>query len=146
MNCYGVEYVLVFFFSSRRRHTRCALVTGVQTCALPIYRGTYVIRAARAPGGYPVVQAARITYVPRSEAMLTVRRPPHSETSGARSLGRAMRNSQPSGPNVSPSAAAPPGSDASSSRAQATDPIPQPRFPTTSSPEAIPESKEGYNT
>src|SRR3546814_2882446 len=27
---------MVFFFSSRRRHTRCALVTGVQTCALPI--------------------------------------------------------------------------------------------------------------
>src|SRR3546814_7324110 len=26
----------LFFFSSRRRHTRCALVTGVQTCALPI--------------------------------------------------------------------------------------------------------------
>src|SRR3546814_4446834 len=26
-----------FFFSSRRRNTRCALVTGVQTCALPIY-------------------------------------------------------------------------------------------------------------
>src|SRR3546814_5009668 len=25
-----------FFFSSRRRHTSCALVTGVQTCALPI--------------------------------------------------------------------------------------------------------------
>src|SRR3546814_9483229 len=29
-------YVSGFFFSSRRRHTRCALVTGVQTCALPI--------------------------------------------------------------------------------------------------------------
>src|SRR3546814_5742997 len=29
----------VFFFSSRRRHTRCALVTGVQTCALPILFG-----------------------------------------------------------------------------------------------------------
>src|SRR3546814_2432150 len=28
--------MLGFFFSSRRRHTRCALVTGVQTCALPI--------------------------------------------------------------------------------------------------------------
>src|SRR3546814_20712113 len=27
---------LLFFFPSRRRHTRCALVTGVQTCALPI--------------------------------------------------------------------------------------------------------------
>src|SRR3546814_8592511 len=30
---FGVIFV---FFSSRRRHTRCALVTGVQTCALPI--------------------------------------------------------------------------------------------------------------
>src|SRR3546814_11340172 len=29
--------LVVFFFSSRRRHTSCALVTGVQTCALPIY-------------------------------------------------------------------------------------------------------------
>src|SRR3546814_1791129 len=27
---------MIVFFSSRRRHTRCALVTGVQTCALPI--------------------------------------------------------------------------------------------------------------
>src|SRR3546814_4701458 len=29
-----------FFFSSRRLHTRCALVTGVQTCALPITANT----------------------------------------------------------------------------------------------------------
>src|SRR3546814_5630267 len=29
-------FIVFFFFSSRRRHTRCALVTGVQTCALPI--------------------------------------------------------------------------------------------------------------
>src|SRR3546814_4668447 len=35
--------VLYFFFSSRRRHTRCALVTGVQTCALPIYRVAIVL-------------------------------------------------------------------------------------------------------
>src|SRR3546814_8464423 len=40
---YCVVYISVFlfftffFFSSRRRHTSCALVTGVQTCALPIY-------------------------------------------------------------------------------------------------------------
>src|SRR3546814_1418280 len=33
--------MIFFFFSSRRRHTRCALVTGVQTCALPISRGGY---------------------------------------------------------------------------------------------------------
>src|SRR3546814_8422783 len=32
---YGL-ILFCFFFSSRRRHTRCALVTGVQTCALPI--------------------------------------------------------------------------------------------------------------
>src|SRR3546814_4599097 len=30
--------MVFFFFSSRRRHTRCALVTGVQTCALPILK------------------------------------------------------------------------------------------------------------
>src|SRR3546814_16754138 len=32
-----------FGFTSRRRHTRCALVTGVQTCALPIYIGCPVV-------------------------------------------------------------------------------------------------------
>src|SRR3546814_14884559 len=36
---------LCLFFSSRRRHTRCALVTGVQTCALPISD----LRAATVP-------------------------------------------------------------------------------------------------
>src|SRR3546814_7849981 len=38
-------FVLLFFLSSRRRHTRCALVTGVQTCALPILED--LRRAAR---------------------------------------------------------------------------------------------------
>src|SRR3546814_8258638 len=33
---------VLFFFSSRRRHTRCALVTGVQTCALPISAAMWV--------------------------------------------------------------------------------------------------------
>src|SRR3546814_16360638 len=48
---------VLFFFSSRRRHTRCALVTGVQTCALPIcipvlLREARALRvvAAAAPG------------------------------------------------------------------------------------------------
>src|SRR3546814_14237795 len=42
----------VFFFSSRRRHTRCALVTGVQTCALPIcpVHALGVARILRSPG------------------------------------------------------------------------------------------------
>src|SRR3546814_20348507 len=39
---------LVFFFSSRRRHTRFALVTGVQTCALPISSLALPDRLARA--------------------------------------------------------------------------------------------------
>src|SRR3546814_2346192 len=34
--CVVALFLFLFFFSSRRRHTRCALVTGVQTCALPI--------------------------------------------------------------------------------------------------------------
>src|SRR3546814_19919589 len=45
------------FFSSRRRHTRCALVTGVQTCALPICKVVGV--------GAPVVGAIEGWYVPR---------------------------------------------------------------------------------
>src|SRR3546814_15153345 len=51
--------VLFFFFSSRRRHTRCALVTGVQTCALPICQltvvgppqGTYCLSTGVTPRG-----------------------------------------------------------------------------------------------
>src|SRR3546814_10037576 len=42
--------LFLFFFSSRRRHTRCALVTGVQTCALPI---------SRAGAGVPDAPSAR---------------------------------------------------------------------------------------
>src|SRR3546814_4895536 len=38
-------YYVIFCFSSRRRHTRCALVTGVQTCALPIFIGYCVHRS-----------------------------------------------------------------------------------------------------
>src|SRR3546814_6592231 len=37
MRCISCSNMIFFFFSSRRRHTRCALVTGVQTCALPIF-------------------------------------------------------------------------------------------------------------
>src|SRR3546814_7321439 len=37
--CLYCSLCCMFFLSSRRRHTRCALVTGVQTCALPIFNG-----------------------------------------------------------------------------------------------------------
>src|SRR3546814_6525076 len=45
---------IVYFFSSRRRHTRCALVTGVQTCALPIF-----LAAPRAARGQHLAAAYR---------------------------------------------------------------------------------------
>src|SRR3546814_8549420 len=59
--------VCVLFFSSRRRHTRCALVTGVQTCALPIFLSRYGAKPGgrfndginiRAAAGSPVRAAA----------------------------------------------------------------------------------------
>src|SRR3546814_18334333 len=65
----------VFFFSSRRRHTRCALVTGVQTCALPIsadgcqalqlakeYQPDIILANINLPGmdGYALAQALRV--------------------------------------------------------------------------------------
>src|SRR3546814_6561197 len=50
-----------FFFSSRRRHTRCALVTGVQTCALPIYLSTVANVAIGAATAFTVFKTG--TYI-----------------------------------------------------------------------------------
>src|SRR3546814_2024115 len=72
-----------FFFSSRRRHTRCALVTGVQTCALPICKYRQTIEkdspAARlfAPGGTKAAYFASLGWsaqgiaVPNANSMWT---------------------------------------------------------------------------
>src|SRR3546814_5775449 len=69
----------LFFFSSRRRHTRCALVTGVQTCALPILRAMsgrrhdLVSAAVIAENGRPVwrvVDRAKMFVRPLSEAFI----------------------------------------------------------------------------
>src|SRR3546814_9294526 len=51
-----------FFFSSRRRHTRCALVTGVQTCALPICSVSALRKATalkRAPSSPDTIRRTR---------------------------------------------------------------------------------------
>src|SRR3546814_4088831 len=45
--CFLFRMFVFFFFSSRRRHTRCALVTGVQTCALPICFGLSICFMAK---------------------------------------------------------------------------------------------------
>src|SRR3546814_2938108 len=54
----------VFFFSSRRRHTRCALVTGVQTCALPIYRKGSVVEGSSLGDSSPEARARQMTTDP----------------------------------------------------------------------------------
>src|SRR3546814_18415442 len=68
-------YVSVFFFSSRRRHTRCALVTGVQTCALPIFSAAPVPAPAAAPdtaaqAGQPLYRQASAPVADRVEDLL----------------------------------------------------------------------------
>src|SRR3546814_5491676 len=64
--------VIRFFFSSRRRHTRCALVTGVQTCALPIWIDPTSLellqRLSLRIGSLPILLA--LTLRPEAEAQL----------------------------------------------------------------------------
>src|SRR3546814_3610176 len=62
-----IVYVIfwLFFFSSRRRHTRCALVTGVQTCALPIsFRSETAAKHALALGKTTTVPPSPSLTVP----------------------------------------------------------------------------------
>src|SRR3546814_8329336 len=62
--------VMDFFFSSRRRHTRCALVTGVQTCALPICWSS---------PSRPLICPSRARRSPRSCAILSPTNVPEDE-------------------------------------------------------------------
>src|SRR3546814_5575103 len=94
-----------FFFSSRRRHTRCALVTGVQTCALPIFSsGKSALQRTKArkfdlilmdiqmPGmdGYEATR--RIRNQPsgknNSTPVIAFTAEPHSERSEERRVGK----------------------------------------------------------
>src|SRR3546814_16641840 len=69
-----VVFMCVFFFSSRRRLTICALVTGVQTCALPIWLDDLLLDAVwlatrgrsqpSARGGTRVVDGSFAIFVP----------------------------------------------------------------------------------
>src|SRR3546814_10597353 len=68
-----------FFVSSRRRHTRCALVTGVQTCALPIYLTGVVSGGAIGYG-----QMARATRQSSVRDILSAERAARAEYDSAR--------------------------------------------------------------
>src|SRR3546814_19015476 len=83
---------MMFFFSSRRRHTRCALVTGVQTCALPIcnrqgtrgdWRKAYVTLAAGQSIDVMTVKACGQTAA-SDDTQTNFRRPPQRRERGDR--------------------------------------------------------------
>src|SRR3546814_2895645 len=66
--CLLLCFLFFVFFSSRRRHTRCALVTGVQTCALPISRSIEEVERTgrhwsklRKMGSFPAVRGNRVS-------------------------------------------------------------------------------------
>src|SRR3546814_2972689 len=74
-----VLYLCYFFFSSRRRHTRCALVTGVQTCALPICRHHKNSVASAAPADRMVARTFAAALAPVARAPDQTRAVPRSE-------------------------------------------------------------------
>src|SRR3546814_5903994 len=71
---------IIFFFSSRRRHTRCALVTGVQTCALPIFPSRVVVgsddEGADRFGYYHMAHEGRAAGDPNGDAQAFMERQP----------------------------------------------------------------------
>src|SRR3546814_12681424 len=83
-----------FFFSSRRRHTMCALVTGVQTCALPISKAR-IGHFAEAQ----VLQSLGVDYIDESEVLTPADYANHIDkwnftvpfVCGATNLGEALR-------------------------------------------------------
>src|SRR3546814_6147093 len=74
----------IFFFSRRRRHTRCALVTGVQTCALPIYCFVLCISTASPqisphslqslPSRHPTTHHSESTCIQHPQCLLPISR------------------------------------------------------------------------
>src|SRR3546814_17528897 len=63
-------FVLSLFFSSRRRHTRCALVTGVQTCALPIFCRSFPRSESRSTTSSPTAPSSTATLAAVAIAMI----------------------------------------------------------------------------
>src|SRR3546814_9668080 len=82
-----------FFFSSRRRHTRCALVTGVQTCALPISKAQRMLERDGMEvlmGEISSASALAISQVALRNKRLFMALGPRSDTLRGKSCNRYM--------------------------------------------------------
>src|SRR3546814_4468122 len=84
----GLIYCEDFFFSSRRRHTRCALVTGVQTCALPISSGEILVFMDADGQHDPAQIASLLDRLGQGYDMVVGAR----DSSGQASAGRSLAN------------------------------------------------------
>src|SRR3546814_7135903 len=91
MSYCGLCVLVMCFFSSRRRHTRCALVTGVQTCALPIFADAGFKASAFLPS-YGLAEATlAVSIMPPGEGIV-VELVEETELSGAANdTGRPTR-------------------------------------------------------
>src|SRR3546814_17515274 len=97
----------VFFFSSRRRHTMCALVTGVQTCALPIYGSGGALGPAEGTDGG---STGGDTALPTGPAGTTGSDPAGGATGGATGGADGATGAPAPGDAPAPEAACAPGS------------------------------------
>src|SRR3546814_9665193 len=80
--------IYIFFFSSRRRHTRCALVTGVQTCALPISSSSSAIGSRRVEPDRDIVDFCQILTFAPADQLVPLARHAESVRSAERRVGK----------------------------------------------------------
>src|SRR3546814_6356062 len=83
---------MLFFFSSRRRHTRCALVTGVQTCALPISAAEGVLRGIHQDRDRTAIEVLN-SYIGDQRAVATLTEQLHRSWNDVRS-GTEIRSEE----------------------------------------------------
>src|SRR3546814_19257036 len=86
--------MVLFFLSSRRRHTRCALVTGVQTCAPPIYAQARPGRLMPEPGVHDAQITGHVDADGQFAQYRGVERPGWSNTVRAASTTSSTRRSE----------------------------------------------------
>src|SRR3546814_1226071 len=97
----------LFFFSSRRRHTRCALVTGVQTCALPIsIQGNHTPRQAGIRKDCNTVAVKKTVKKAAKAAKKPAARKPAAKSAASKSSARPAAGKKVAAKKAAPAKAA----------------------------------------